>query len=62
MGGGRRISISTAEKSVAPDYSSATMEANANPDATRFFVVPPGNWVGALDEAVAAWQQHIGSQ
>jgi len=62
MGGGRRISISTAEKAVAADYSSATMEADANPDPARFFVVPPGKWVVSIDEAVAAWEQHVDSQ
>jgi hypothetical protein len=62
MGGGRRISISTVEKTVAADYSSATIKADATPDPNRFFVVPPGKWVESIDDAVVAWEQHVHSQ
>ncbi|WP_145418128.1 hypothetical protein [Planctomycetes bacterium K23_9] len=62
MHGGLRISISTVEKTVAPDFSSATMEANANPDPSRFFVVPPGKWVTSIDSAIIAWEAHVRQQ
>ncbi|WP_442508369.1 hypothetical protein SH528x_007338 [Novipirellula sp. SH528] len=59
MSGGQSLSISTVKKTVAPDYSYATIEADAQPDPSRFFVVPPGKWVTSIDEAVVAWESHL---
>lgn len=31
---------------------------NYSPDATRFFVVPPGKWVNTVDEILETWDHY----
>ncbi len=51
---GTWLSVSTAEKIVADDYSTATYDG-ATPDPSRFFVVPPGKWDDTIDDILAVW-------
>ena len=58
---GQRFSVSTAE-SVRMKLPNGSIGwhtgSDAKEDPHRFFVTPPGVWVGTVDEVIETWNQH----